>query len=245
MWRSNTDSIQQWGRLTEQISSFVGQGSVSKPGAWTFGDCLEVGVPGLGVLTWQETMSHVALWSVCSQPLFLGNDVREGYMQQRLLQLMLNPDMLRVNQLYAGNAGDRLWTGAMGQEIWGKPLPNHTAAVVVLNQNGLPLVAEPGSCSGPYSEWCGACNTFHPIDTPCDDNATISIGAQTIVLDFSIIPSAWIAPVKGAVSECEVFDIFATPQHGTSLGRMQKFVAQDLPPHGSRFLLVRNCDLAA
>ena len=246
MWRSNTDSIQQWGRLTTQIASFVGQGTVSKPGAWAFGDCLEVGVPGIAALTWQETMSHIAIWSVCSQPLFLGNDVREGYIQPRLLELMLNPDMLRVNQVYAGNAGDRLWTGPMGQEVWGKPLPNRTAAIVVLNQYGLPLVTEPGTCTGQWAGWCGACNTFKPIDTPCDDNATVSIGAQTIKLDFSVIPSKWLAPAAdGAVSECEVFDIFASPQRGKSLGRMHEFVAQDLPPHGSRFLLVRNCGTVA
>ena len=95
----------------DQVESFVGLGTISKPGAWAFGDCLELGVPGEGCLTWEESKSHLALWAVCSQPLFLGNDVRPGHMQQRLLDLMLNKDMLFVNQNYVGNAGDRVWTG--------------------------------------------------------------------------------------------------------------------------------------
>lgn len=253
MWRTNTDSIQQWGRLTEQIESFVGQGVVSKPGAWAFGDCLELGIEGLGVLTWEESKSHVALWSVCSQPLFLGNDMREGHVQQRLIDLMVNTDMLMVNQQWAGNAGDRLWTGAMGQEVWGKPLPNHTVAVVVVNRDGLPMVRAPGDCGGggwASADWCGACNAQNPIDAPCDDNATASIGAQTITLDFSFVPAAWLLSPAGlgaskataGVLECEVFDIFATAKHGQTLGRMKgSFVAEELPPHGSKFLLLRKC----
>ena len=81
-----------------QVESFVGLGTISKPGAWGFGDCLELGVPGEGCLTWEESKSHLALWAVCSQPLFLGNDVRAGYMQPRLLDLVLNEDMITVNQ---------------------------------------------------------------------------------------------------------------------------------------------------
>jgi hypothetical protein len=63
-----------------------------------FGDCLELGIPGLGVLTWEESKTHLALFAVTSQPLFLGNDVRPGYMQQRLVDILTNEDMLVVNQ---------------------------------------------------------------------------------------------------------------------------------------------------
>ena len=94
-------------------------------------------------------------------------------MQPRLLDLMLNPAMLMVNQVYAGNAGGRIWTGAVGREVrchdepwamyvrnsvhtalsyhsnrttdsvrtqvWAKPLPNKTVAVVMLNRDGVAL----------------------------------------------------------------------------------------------------------
>ena len=50
----------------------VGMGSISRPGAWAFPDCLELGVPGSGVLTWEESKSHLALYAVTSAPLILG-----------------------------------------------------------------------------------------------------------------------------------------------------------------------------
>ena len=37
---------------------------------------------------------------VCSSPLIISNDVRPGRVQQRILNLFLNKDMLRVNQVY-------------------------------------------------------------------------------------------------------------------------------------------------
>merc|ERR1712139_86607 len=109
-----------------------------------FGDCLELGIPSggdflfhggkCGGLTWEESKTHLAIYAVTSQPLFLGNDIRPGFMQPRLLDLMLNRDMLAVNQQYTGFAGDRMWTGAVGKEIWAKPLPNHRTAVVLFNR---------------------------------------------------------------------------------------------------------------
>ena len=62
-------------------------------------------------MTWEESKSHLALYAVTSQALFLSNDLRPGYVQPRLLGLFMNKDMLKVNQQYAGFAGDRLWTG--------------------------------------------------------------------------------------------------------------------------------------
>ena len=83
MFRTNTDIVPSWGRVMEELESMVGLAQISRPGAWAFPDALEVGVPG--GMTWEETKSHVALWAITSSPLFLANDVREGYMQQRLV----------------------------------------------------------------------------------------------------------------------------------------------------------------
>ena len=71
-----------------QLESRVGLGTISRPGSWAFPDALEIGVHG--PLTWEESKSHVALWAVTSAPLFLANDVREGHMQQRLVDMMTN-----------------------------------------------------------------------------------------------------------------------------------------------------------
>lgn len=115
MWRSNTDSLPVWGRMMDELESLVGLGRVSQPGSWGFPDYLQVGVPMVGSLTWEESKSILAIWATCSSPLILSNDVRPGRMQQRVLDLFLNPHMLGVNQQYNGFAGDRVWTAPYGQ----------------------------------------------------------------------------------------------------------------------------------
>jgi hypothetical protein len=61
MWRTSTDTLQVWGRVMVQIDSLVGLGDVSGPGHWGFADSLELGVPGYGVLTWEESKTHLAM----------------------------------------------------------------------------------------------------------------------------------------------------------------------------------------
>ncbi len=119
-----------------EIESMATQGSISRPGAWSFPDCMEIGVPGEGTYTWEESKSVLALFAITSSPLILGNDPRPGRIQDRLVELFLNKDMIAINQQYsptAAHAGGRLLTKPGGQEIWAKPLimpPNSTAAVV-------------------------------------------------------------------------------------------------------------------
>ena len=67
-----------------EVESVVGLGTVSGPGHWAFADSLELGVPGDGVLTWEESKTHLALYAITSQPLFISNDLRPGYVQQRV-----------------------------------------------------------------------------------------------------------------------------------------------------------------
>ena len=79
-----------------------------------------------------------------SQPLFVSADLRVGYVQPRVVALLKNPDMLAVNQNYSGYAGDRVWTEAVGKEVWAKPLPGGRVGVVVFNRNGTFGVVERG-----------------------------------------------------------------------------------------------------
>jgi hypothetical protein len=103
-----------------EIESMAMQGPISRPGAWSFPDCSELGTAGLFSYTWEESKSILALFAVTSSPIILGNDPRPGRMQPRLVDLYLNPDMLAVNQQYstaAKHAGGRLWSGPGGQEV--------------------------------------------------------------------------------------------------------------------------------
>lgn len=191
------------------------------------------------MLTWEESKSHLALFAVTSQPLFLGNDVRPGFMQQRLLDILVNKDMLSVDQEYAGFAGDRMWTAAVGKEIWAKPLLNGRAAAVLFNRNGT-------------TSKCDVVGVGHmgSLKCPCDDNVTESSGAQDLTLRFDVLPTHWLLGQQtsvrqgGAGISCEVRDIFSgeTGAVGKDLGRFTSaFHAAAVPPHGSRFVLLSNC----
>jgi len=230
MWRSSTDTLQTWARVMVELESLVGLGHVSGPGAWGFADCLELGIPGIGIsgtLTWEESKSHLALSAVTSQPLFLGNDLRPGYVQQRLVDTLLNEDMLYVDQQWAGFAGDRLWTRAVGQEVWGKPLPGNQVAAVVFNRDGI----------------TSGCSVLHSIDAPCTDDPARSSGTQNITVRFDeVFPAKWFGLKHGDVDwHCIVFDIFATPRKGQLLGRYWNTFHAEVLPHGSKFLRISNC----
>jgi len=251
MWRSNTDSLPVWGRIQDELESLVGLGTVSRPGSWAFPDYLQIGVPMVGSFTWEETKTVLSIWAVCSSPLILSNDVRPGRVQQRILDLATNAAMLRVNQQYCKKfAGDRIWTAPFGQELWGKPLANDSAAVVLFNRRG-----EPCTASAKFNPWhrnvtCGnggfKCSVNEPIDAPCDDVPALSMGAQNMSLDYSVLPS-WLGDgASNADLECDLFDVFATAAQGKALGRFRSRQFNALvPPHGSRFLVVSNCEAAA
>ena len=96
--------------------------------------------------------------------------MRPGYIQPRLLGLLKNAAMLKVNQAYTlGFAGDRIESHAVGKELWAKPLPGGEAAVALFNRNGTTF----------------KCMASSPIDCPCDDYANETSGAQSLTLDFS------------------------------------------------------------
>ena len=100
------------------------------------------------------------------------------------------------------------------------------------------------------------CNVAASIDCPCDDNQTESSGEQDIVLDFRSLPKQWLlgdGPADGSSSadlgavSCDLIDIFggANAGSGVSLGtHTGGFQAEQVPPHGSRFLLLGNCTTA-
>ena len=126
-----------------EVESMATQGNISRPGAWNFPDAMELGTPGGGVMTWEESKSNLALFAVSSSPLFLGNDPRDGRMQPRLVDLLLNKDMLEVNQQYsteAAFAGGRIKSSYPALELWAKPLvkpKKHGVAAVLFNRGGM------------------------------------------------------------------------------------------------------------
>ena len=264
MWRSNTDVLQEWTRIMVEVESVATQAKLSKPGAFSFPDCLELGVPGYGSLTWTESQSVLALFAVTSSPLLLGNDARAGRMQDRLVQLVANKDVIAVDQFYSTteqHAGGRLLSWPVGKELWGKPLQPGVAAVVLLNRYGTavgnfmnPSLPD-GGIPPAFAPFPG-CYITEPHDSlasPCDTNATRSSGEQEMVLNYSAVPRSWLglhaapAPTSAgtagpATISCDVFDIYATASAGASLGTHANGMwTAAVPAHGVRFLRLENC----
>lgn len=164
-------------------------------------------------------------------------------MQQRVLNMLINPDMLAIDQAYHGSAGDRMWTGAVGKELWAKPLGGSSAAVVLLNRAG-------------YTSSCQISNGSS-LAAPCDDNATESSGAQPVPLMLTALPPAWLglpalsgasvpasasALASSAAIECDAVDVFGSVGSSTALGQVSSATyAPAIPPHGSKFLRLSNC----
>ena len=59
-------------RIMVEVESMATQGHVSRPGAWSFPDCTEIGTAGQSTLTWEESKANLALFAVTSSPLILG-----------------------------------------------------------------------------------------------------------------------------------------------------------------------------
>ena len=211
--------------------------------------------------TWEESKSILALFAITSSPLILGNDPREGHMQPRLVELLTNPDMISVDQMYstaAGFAGGRVATQAGAKELWAKPLPNHVVAIVLFNRGGT-VIGEfedgvdphyrPARCSDPTQPPCTGCyiNDDRMWLAPCNDNVTASSGAQTLSFSLSQIPKEWLVAqhqdgtAAAAPQTCDVFDIFDSPHTGKALGKVSGNWSAVVPPHGVRFLRLSNC----
>ena len=100
-------------------------------GYWNDPDMMVTGHPEL---TDEEQKAHVALWSVMTSPLFLGNDPRNMTPQE--LALLTNKEIIAVNQ-DPTEQGVRIFT-LDGAEIWMKKLANGDAALLLLNRKRAP-----------------------------------------------------------------------------------------------------------
>lgn len=102
------------------------------PGKWNDPDMLQV---GNGVLTMDESRSHMTMWAIMAAPLLTGSDLRK--MSTEIKDIYTNADMIAVNQDSAGIAGHRV-SSEDGKEIWIRHLGSKTSgnlAVALFNKN--------------------------------------------------------------------------------------------------------------
>ena len=136
MWRVSTDITSTWKSMLKNVNNLKGRGQYGKPGSWNDPDNLEVGV---GEFEYKGTPSslainqaHFSLWSVTSAPLITSVDFTKP-VDEELISIFLNKEAISVNQRYLNNSGDQIESGD-NYSIWYKPLPDNTAAVVLLNE---------------------------------------------------------------------------------------------------------------
>ena len=51
--------------MMDELESLVGLGGISQPGSWGFPDYMQLGVPMVGSLTWEESKTLLSIWAVC------------------------------------------------------------------------------------------------------------------------------------------------------------------------------------
>ena len=130
--------------------------------------------------------------------------------------------------------------------------------MVLFNRDG-----EPCTDVAKFNPWhrnvtCGVnggvkCAVAVPIDSPCTDVPHLSVGAQNMTLDYSVMPASWFGDLSATgsrstpPSECDVFDVFSASTQpaanaGRSIGRLKsRELRQEVPPHGSRLFILSDC----
>eukprot|EP00483_Globobulimina_turgida_P011618 UN11640 len=139
-------------------------GFISRPGCWAYPDMLEVGNFGYQYNATPKAMdqTHFSAWCIVSSPLILGFDVLNNTKMDQFWEIITNDEVLSVSQSWAGHPGRQIDSASMTitydgmneyedhsdgkiaptaidmnvYEIWAKPQPNNTFAVLLMNNDG-------------------------------------------------------------------------------------------------------------
>lgn len=136
-WRTTSDIRDNWGSISSNGFSQDGHEKFASPGHWNDPDMLVVGKLGWGpnlqptMLTPNEQITHITLWSLLSSPMLLGCDLSQ--MDQFTIDLMSNDEVLAVNQDPLGKPAGRK-VKIDQAEVWARPLWDGTTAVGLFNR---------------------------------------------------------------------------------------------------------------
>jgi alpha-galactosidase len=146
-FRSSSDINSDQMSWFENLQTTIRFSDVSQPGCWANPDMLEVGRVGsttdgghTGVPGWSFNRStqtiawnraHFGAWCVSSAPLVLGADLTK--LSDELVDIISNDEAITINQQWSGHPGTLLRNISNGVQIWHKPQPNGTMAVLVIN----------------------------------------------------------------------------------------------------------------
>jgi alpha-galactosidase len=124
----NSEKRENKGFLTVMGVSVINNAAAAAAGNgyWNDPDMAVIGEQGL---TPEEQKSHLALWSIMSSPLFLGNDPRNMTPAEK--ELILNKEIIAINQDPTGQG--KIIKEDGNTQVWAKKLSNGKVAVLMLN----------------------------------------------------------------------------------------------------------------
>ncbi|MCK4343539.1 MAG: NPCBM/NEW2 domain-containing protein [Phycisphaerae bacterium] len=136
-WRTTGDIVDMWFSMAGIGFGQAGLEEYAGPGHWNDPDMLVVGKVGWGpelhdtLLTPNEQLTHVTLWSLLAAPLLIGCDLSQ--LDEFTLALLTNPEVLEVNQDPLGRQASPVAVQGH-QEIWARPLADGALAVGLFNR---------------------------------------------------------------------------------------------------------------
>ncbi|XP_050166495.1 alpha-galactosidase A isoform X1 [Myiozetetes cayanensis] len=131
-WRNFNDVYDSWNSIKSILEwTALHQDSIVKiagPGGWNDPDMLVIGNFGL---SWDQSVTQMAMWAIMAAPLFMSNDLRRISPEAKCL--LQNREVIAINQDPLGRQGYRILKDKTF-ELWERPLSGRAYAVAVLNQ---------------------------------------------------------------------------------------------------------------
>jgi alpha-N-acetylgalactosaminidase len=139
LWRMYSDIQDSWVSVTG-IIDWVGDNApkngmldAAGPGHWNDPDMLIIGNFGL---SYEQSKTQMALWSMMAAPLLMGNDLRN--LAPEMKSILLAPEVIEVDQDPLGRQGWRvaqdLTNHCTAYDIWMRPLAGGDIGVVIWNR---------------------------------------------------------------------------------------------------------------
>jgi alpha-galactosidase len=136
--RTTPDIEDSWETMTIMADINARYAAYARPGRWNDPDMLEVGNGGM---TEAEYRTQVSLWAMMAAPLIAGNDLR--HMPASILDLLVNPNVVAIDQDPAGIQGTWIADDGQGLQVWRKPLrEENTCAFALVNRRSKPSLIE-------------------------------------------------------------------------------------------------------
>eukprot|EP00730_Choanoeca_flexa_P020240 TRINITY_DN9898_c0_g3_i1.p1 TRINITY_DN9898_c0_g3~~TRINITY_DN9898_c0_g3_i1.p1 ORF type:complete len:875 (+),score=209.98 TRINITY_DN9898_c0_g3_i1:2-2626(+) len=133
LWRTYGDIQTNFASVMVNIKANDIMADLATPGHFNDPDMLQVGNPGL---SFNESLTHFALWCVTSAPLLAGTDVVHA--SNETLAILTAPELITINQDLGVDGklqGKMLQTDANAtSSVWVKTMSDHSLAIVLVNE---------------------------------------------------------------------------------------------------------------